>query len=106
MIGRALGNFKITSQLGKGGMGEVFQVARDHFFTRPAVAELSAIVLELAESEGEARAANFRDRIGGGRKVAIHILEFFDRLGYSHRVGDGHRIFHDTLLDLATHESK
>ena len=62
------------------------------------MAELSAIALDLAESEGEARAASFRDRIGGGRKVAIHILEFFDRLGYSRRVGDGHRIFRDTLL--------
>ncbi|KAB2929539.1 MAG: selenocysteine-specific translation elongation factor [Candidatus Contendobacter sp.] len=82
------------------GMGEVFQVAHDHFFTRDAVAELSAIAHELAESEGEVRAASFRDRIGGGRKIAIHILEFFDRLGYSHRVGDGHRIFRDTLLGL------
>jgi selenocysteine-specific elongation factor len=82
------------------GMGEVFQVAHDHFFTRAAVAELSAIALELAESEGAVRAANFRDRIGGGRKVAIHILEFFDRLGYSRRVEDGHRVFRDTLLDL------
>ena len=82
------------------GMGEAFQVAHDHFFTRTAVAELAAIALELAESEGEARAASFRNRIGGGRKVAIHILEFFDRLGYSRRVGDGHRILRDTLLDL------
>ena len=82
------------------GMGEAFQVAHDHFFTRDAVAELAAIALELAEREGAARAADFRDRIGGGRKVAIHILEFFDRLGYSHRAGDGHRIFRDTLLGL------
>lgn len=82
------------------GMGEVFQVAHDHFFARAAVAELAAIALELTESEGEARAASFRDRISGGRKVAIHILEFFDRLGYSRRVGNGHRIFRDTLLDL------
>lgn len=83
------------------GMGEVFQVAHDHFFTRAAVAELSAVAFELAEQEGAARAANFRDRIGGGRKVAIHILEFFDRLGYSHRIGDEHRIFRDTLLGLS-----
>jgi selenocysteine-specific elongation factor len=82
------------------GMGEVFQVAHDHFFTRDAVAELAAIAHDLAGGEGEARAATFRDRIGGGRKVAIHILEFFDRLGYSHRVGDGHRVFPDSLLGL------
>lgn len=82
------------------GMGEVFRVAHDHFFTRAAVAELATIVRDLAEHEGAARAAAFRDRIGGGRKVAIHILEFFDRLGYAHRVGDEHRIFADTLLEL------
>ena len=28
-----------------------------------------------------ARATSPRDEIGGGRKVAIHILEFFDRIG-------------------------
>jgi hypothetical protein len=28
--------------------------------------------------------------IGGGRKVAIHILEFFDRIGYTRRVRDTH----------------
>ncbi|MBL8259392.1 MAG: selenocysteine-specific translation elongation factor [Candidatus Competibacteraceae bacterium] len=82
------------------GIGEVFQVARDHFFTSDAVAELAAIMIDVAGRDGEACAAKFRDRIGGGRKVAIHILEFFDRLGYSHRVGDGHRIFRDTLLGL------
>jgi selenocysteine-specific elongation factor len=36
------------------------------------------------------RAADFRDRIGGGRKVAIQILEFFDRIGYTRRVRDDH----------------
>lgn len=82
------------------GMGDVFQVAHDHFFTRDAVTDLALILIDLAGRDGEACAAKFRDRIGGGRKVAIHILEFFDRLGYSHRVGDGHRIFHDTLLGL------
>lgn len=88
------------------GMGEVFQVAHDHFFIRDAVAELAAIVRDLADHDGQARAAAFRDRIGGGRKVAIHILEFFDRLGYSHRVGDGHRVFHDTLLGLEQSKSE
>ena len=35
-------------------------------------------------------AASLRDRIGTGRKLAIQILEFFDRVGYTRRVGDAH----------------
>ena len=80
------------------GMGEVYRVAHDHYFTRDAVADLSAIVLRLGEGGGEVRAAAFRDAIGTGRKLAIQILEFFDRIGYSRRVGDGHRVFRDSLL--------
>ncbi|MFA7096662.1 MAG: selenocysteine-specific translation elongation factor [Gammaproteobacteria bacterium] len=82
------------------GMGEVHRVAHDHYFTHEAVAELSAIVRELAGPDGAVAAAPFRDRIGIGRKVAIHILEFFDRIGYSRRIGDSHRVFRDTLLEL------
>jgi len=82
------------------GMGEVFQVAKDHFFTREAVARLAAIAANLAQAEGSATAASFRDRIGTGRKVAIHILEFFDRLGFTRRIGDEHRVYSDSLLDL------
>ena len=44
----------------------------------------------LDAEKGAARAADLRDRIGGGRKVAIHILEFFDRIGYTRRVRDTH----------------
>ncbi|MGQ5490371.1 SelB domain-containing protein, partial [Thauera sp. ZXT1-4] len=30
----------------------------------------------------------------GGRKRAIQILEFFDRVGFTRRVGAGHRLAH------------
>jgi selenocysteine-specific elongation factor len=69
-------------------------VAHDHYFTAPAVAELAIIVARLGNDLGAARAADLRDTIygegGGGRKVAIHILEFFDRIGYTRRVRDDH----------------
>ncbi|MDA8255920.1 MAG: selenocysteine-specific translation elongation factor [Betaproteobacteria bacterium] len=70
--------------------GELYPVAHDHYFTAQAVAQLAAIVAELDAERGAARAADLRDRIGGGRKVAIHILEFFDRIGYTRRVRDEH----------------
>ncbi|MGE5493544.1 MAG: SelB C-terminal domain-containing protein, partial [Actinomycetota bacterium] len=70
--------------------GEVYPVAHDHYFTAAAVADLAQRVAGLCEQEGAARAAPLRDQIGGGRKVAIQILEFFDRIGYTRRVKDNH----------------
>ena len=37
-------------------------------------------------------AAAFRDRLENGRKVAIQILEFFDRAGVTIRSGDTRRV--------------
>jgi len=74
--------------------GELYPVAHDHYFTADGVAKLAAIVAELNAEKGSARAADLRDIIyqdgGGGRKLAIHILEFFDRIGYTRRVRDEH----------------
>ena len=70
--------------------GDAWPVAHDHYFTAEAVAELARIVATLNERDGCARAAPLRDEIGGGRKVAILILEFFDRIGYTRRVRDTH----------------
>jgi selenocysteine-specific elongation factor len=74
--------------------GELYPVAHDHYYTAAAVTELAGIVRELNETEGGARIASLRnilaDGSGGGRKVATQILEFFDRVGYTRRVGDHH----------------
>ncbi len=73
-------------------LGEVYPVAHDHYFTRSAVTALANVLRELQQRHGDASAAVFRDRIGTGRKLAIQILEFFDRIGYTRRVGDAHRL--------------
>lgn len=70
--------------------GDAWPVAQDHYFAAEAVAQLAQRVAELNLRDGFARAAPLRDLIGGGRKVAIHILEFFDRIGYTRRVRDTH----------------
>ncbi|MGE5467530.1 MAG: selenocysteine-specific translation elongation factor [Ignavibacteria bacterium] len=71
-------------------VGLAYPVAHDHYFTAESVAQLAAQVDALCEREGCARAAALRDAIGGGRKLAIHVLEFFDRVGYTRRVRDAH----------------
>ncbi len=66
-------------------LGRVVEVAPDHYFLRPVVAEMIAIANGFGQ---EFTAADFRDKLDNGRKVAIQILEFFDRHGITVRRGD------------------
>ena len=77
-----------------GRMGKVHEVAHDHFFLHATVAEMLETAADLASNaaNGEFTAAQFRDRLDNGRKVAIQILEFFDRHGVTLRRGDLRRI--------------
>jgi selenocysteine-specific elongation factor len=79
--------------------GNLIEVAHDHLYMRATVAELAATVREVAEANpgGKFTAVMFRDRIGTGRKLAIQILEYFDRTGVTVREGDLRRIRHDRL---------
>jgi selenocysteine-specific elongation factor len=80
-------------------MGMLVEVAHDHFYMRTTIAELAATVQLVANGtpEGKITAAVFRDRIGTGRKLAIQILEFFDRTGITIRKGDLRGIRQDRL---------
>ncbi len=70
------------------------EVAHDHFFLRGTVREMAVLAANLSASaeRGEFTAAEFRDRLDNGRKVAIQILDFFDRHGVTLRRGDLRRI--------------
>ena len=75
-------------------MGWADEVAHDHFFLRSTVSEMATIVASLsaAAEDGSFSAAQFRDQVDNGRKVAIQILDFFDRHGVTLRKGDERRI--------------
>ena len=68
--------------------GEVYQIVRDLFYHRDCVRELRGVLKELVNRHGALHAAHYRDAIGVGRKRAIQILEFFDRVGYTRRTRD------------------
>jgi selenocysteine-specific elongation factor len=70
--------------------GAVFQVVKDLYLHRDTVVKLARTVRELSRRDGVVRAAQFRDATGLGRKRAIQILEFFDRIGLLRRVRDDH----------------
>ena len=75
-------------------MGKVDEIAHDHFFLRTTVAEMVTCIADLAgeATNGEFSAAQFRDKLDNGRKVAIQSLEFFDRHGVTLRRGDMRRL--------------
>ena len=75
-------------------LGQLDEVAHDHFFLRNTVAEMVGIVQGLGQKapDGQFTAGQFRDCVQNGRKVAIQILEFFDRHGVTLRRGDLRRI--------------
>lgn len=76
--------------------GHVYQVVRDLFYDAGRVAELAAIVGTLVHEHGAVSAARYRDALGTGRKRAIQILEFFDRVGYTRRVRESHVLRRDS----------
>lgn len=72
--------------------GDVDELAHDHYFLAGTVIEMADLARALADAGGEFSVAEFRDRLDNGRKVAIQILEFFDRQGLTMRRGDIRRI--------------
>ena len=74
--------------------GDVEEIAHDHFFTRSAVEAMAGIAIGLSthSPNGVFTAAQFRDRLDNGRKVAIQVLEFFDRHGFTIRRQDLRRL--------------
>lgn len=63
---------------------QVYRVVPDLFLSREAVMTLAALIMRLAQDGGGVlTAASFRDATGFGRKRAIQVLEFFDRLHFT-----------------------
>jgi selenocysteine-specific elongation factor len=84
---------KVTRQ------GEVYQVVRDLFYHRDTIVELVRLIAALAREQGGSLTASaFRDSTGLGRKRAIQILEFFDRVGYTRFHRDVHHLRTDSRL--------
>lgn len=83
--------------------GKLYQVVRDLFYLPETIAQLAAVVQELESGAGETRAAEFRDRTGLGRKRAIQVLEFFDRVGFTRRVREAHRLRNLDMFGRAEH---
>ncbi len=75
-------------------LGLVVGAAKNRYYL-PAALRSLAESLEAAagaSAGGAVTAASFRDRAGIGRNLAIEILEYFDRVRFTRRVGNERRI--------------
>jgi selenocysteine-specific elongation factor len=83
--------------------GAVYQVVHDLFYDKHEIDELAATIAALGREHGAVDAARYRDALGVGRKRAVQILEFFDRIGYTRRVHDVHVLRPDSGWEWKAH---
>ena len=86
---------KIESLLVRAGRhGLVVRVSKNRFFPPETLRNLANIAEQVAaEAEsGLITAAAFRDASDIGRNLAIEVLEFFNKVKFTRRVGDGHQV--------------
>ncbi|WP_346841654.1 selenocysteine-specific translation elongation factor [Metapseudomonas otitidis] len=83
-------------------LGHLHQVVKDLFYPDATLRELAQHARQLQTAHGTIKAAHWRDRIGLGRKRSIQLLEHFDRIGYTRRIGDERKIREDSALALLT----
>ena len=74
--------------------GLVLPVTRTRFVPLAAAGDLAARAESLADTSPDGRftAAEYKDHARIGRNFAIELLEFFDRNGFTERIGDRRRI--------------
>jgi selenocysteine-specific elongation factor len=69
--------------------GDAWQVTDSKFMLRGHVAALVALAAEIDAESGQGfTAAQLRDASGIGRNFIIQVLEFFDRIGVTRRLGE------------------
>ncbi|MCE0917831.1 MULTISPECIES: selenocysteine-specific translation elongation factor [unclassified Pseudomonas] len=79
-------------------LGLLHQVVRDLFYPEVTLRRMAELLLQQAEASPIVQVAAFRDMLGIGRKRSVQILEYFDRVGLTRRVGDQRHIRVDSAL--------
>lgn len=71
-------------------LGYITAIVADRYYLSQRIEQFADLIRELDASQGSSSTTDFRDRLGIGRKLAIQILEFFDRSGFTRRRGNDH----------------
>ncbi|HEY3590300.1 MAG TPA: selenocysteine-specific translation elongation factor [Buttiauxella sp.] len=81
-------------------LGLVTAILKDRYYRNDRIQTFANMIRELDLTQGATSAADFRDRLGVGRKLAVQILEYFDRIGFTRRRGNDH-LLRDKALFMA-----
>jgi selenocysteine-specific elongation factor len=68
--------------------GRVARIATDLYFARDPLERARGLLRAHVYAHGDISAATFRDLLGASRKFSISLLDYFDRTGFTLRVGD------------------
>ncbi|MFJ5161579.1 selenocysteine-specific translation elongation factor [Pantoea sp. NPDC088449] len=71
-------------------LGHITAIVRDRYYRSDQIQIFADLIRQRAAQGGSTSAADFRNQLGTGRKVAVQILEFFDRSGFTRRRGNDH----------------
>lgn len=71
-------------------LGLVTAILKDRYYRNDRIQTFANLIRELDQTQGATSAADFRDCLGVGRKLAVQILEYFDRIGFTRRRGNDH----------------
>ncbi|MBD1228408.1 selenocysteine-specific translation elongation factor [Xenorhabdus griffiniae] len=71
-------------------LGLVIAIVSDRYYHRQQIQQLADLIRNYSQTKGGMTAIDFRDELGIGRKLAIQILEYFDRTGFTRRKANLH----------------
>ena len=77
--------------------GLITAIVKDRYYRNDRIVIFANLIRALDQERGSTCAADFRDRLNVGRKLAIQILEYFNRIGFTRRRGNDH-LLRDALL--------
>jgi selenocysteine-specific elongation factor len=82
-------------------MGLLVRVTEQRFFLPGGLRHYAKFAEEIAAANGGVvTAAKLRDRAGLGRGLAIEVLEYFDRIKFTRRIGDEHHVLRSAQVAL------
>ncbi|CDG23307.1 Selenocysteine-specific elongation factor [Xenorhabdus poinarii G6] len=71
-------------------LGLIIAIVPDRYYRYQCIQQFADLIRRYSQDKGGITAIEFRDELSVGRKLAIQILEYFDRMGLTRRKADLH----------------